>query len=314
MRRSTTGLRPQSWGQTPHQDGCGPIVVVDVLREAAPYLAVAWAMAQDRASAAQTGTEPIAGWQPEVVPAFTGELRRRHWLAGRFVLDVGVRAMGLVPASQASPAALGITDRGSPRLVTAESVPLDPEVQVSIAHSGVHVACAVQHGGEPGLGFDVEEDWDAAARNLSRFSTQEELETLRAACGVCCTPAHLWCVKEAIAKATGWGFTIAPRRYRLLPCWLGAGSLEVSVPGPSPGSVGRLVTRITIGTRRSPSPAAWAVARVWSWAQACADVSFSEHSMYPHVCAAVSQAEKPQGKEERCPTTSTRSAFGKTDG
>ncbi len=248
-------------GQELDADLCRPGVTIDVLEDSAMDLAVAWAAVRPRASPAQMGSPRSTQWCPEPAPAFGSDMRRRHWLAGRFVLNAGFRAVGLPPEVHAS-TVFGTTGRGSPRLVTAGGVPLYPPVQVSIAHSGVHVGCGFLRGGAPKLGFDVEEDLDAALRNLGKFASQDELDALRAACGES-LPAHLWCVKEAIAKATGWGFTIAPKRYRVSPCPVGGDNLAVNISGSSPGWTGRLVARIAVGTRGDPSPAAWALARVW---------------------------------------------------
>lgn len=249
-------------GQKVHVDLCRPRVAVDVFEDAASDLAVAWAVVGTHGCPVEIAWPASRQSAPEPLPVFGSEMRRRHWLAGRFVLDTGLRAVGLAPEVQAS-TVFGTTGQGSPRLVTAGGVPLYPPVQVSIAHSGVHVGCGFLRGGEQKLGFDVEDDLDSALRNLGKFASEDELKALRAACGES-LPAHLWCVKEAIAKATGWGFTIAPKRYRISPCPVGADNLAVSISGSSRGSTGRLVARIAIGTRDDPSPAAWALARVWS--------------------------------------------------
>ncbi|MFJ8005325.1 4'-phosphopantetheinyl transferase family protein [Streptomyces fagopyri] len=121
------------------------------------------------------------------------------------------------------------------------------------------------HNDEPGLtiglGVDVEDDWASAERNLHRFGTPGELSALAAACGTV-RPLHLWCVKEAVAKATGLGFHVPVRRYRVHP---GDGtpqqlSVEIDEFNPAPNSSYR--ARVRVGTRPTRPPTAWAVAEL----------------------------------------------------
>ncbi len=237
-----------------------PAVTVEILEDSVPFVSLAWASLEPHASASLAAQHSTGHSDPPTVPPHRSEMRRRQWLAGRIALTAGLIARGLLPAPHGSHL-VGITD-GSRRMVTLGGVPLEPAVQVSLSHSGLHVVCALQAKREPGLGIDVEEDWESTRRNLCRFATEEELFLLREACGEC-TPAHLWCAKEAIAKATGWGFTIAPKRYQILPP-LAPDTLEVNIARLS-RSAGRFVSRVVLGSRLTPSSAAWAMARVWPW-------------------------------------------------
>jgi phosphopantetheinyl transferase len=259
---SAAGDTPRKRGSQRQRAVGQRAITVDVGEGWTPSVSLTWAASEADACTNLALDDWTRHSEWPTTPSYASAMRRRHWLAGRFALKSGLVAGGLLPDPHDPTVVVGITSEGSRQLVTVGGVPLEPPVQASLSHSGLHAACALQAHREPGLGLDVEEDWNGAQRNLRRFATEEELKSLRQACGAA-TPAHLWCVKEAIAKATGWGFTIAPKRYQICSPPLGRDTLEVRV-SRLPDSVGRLVSRVVLGTRRTPSPAAWALVRVSS--------------------------------------------------
>jgi 4'-phosphopantetheinyl transferase len=92
---------------------------------------------------------------------------------------------------------------GKPRL------PDHPELDVSVAHSGRHVAVALAHG--PRIGVDVErirQDVDVEELARSAFASEEAAELTALPPGERATAFfRLWTRKESIVKALGVGIT-----------------------------------------------------------------------------------------------------------
>lgn len=198
---------------------------------------------------------------------FTGTARQDQWYAARQTLKSGLVRLGIVPDVPGGHRRIGLAQPAAVRLVTWDGVPVRPAVQFSVAHTAERVVVALRRTateagvGPAGLGVDLETEWSTAERNLHRFGTEAELRLLRRSCGSA-LPLHLWCAKEALAKACGRGFRVPPRRYRLGP---GDGTphlLTVDIDERGSPAAGPRPVRIRIGTRAIASrvPAAWAVA------------------------------------------------------
>ncbi|MFI9361599.1 4'-phosphopantetheinyl transferase family protein [Kitasatospora sp. NPDC053057] len=200
----------------------------------------------------------------------TGAARQDQWYAARHTLRTGLVRLGLVPDLPDAHRRIGLAEPGAVRQVSWNGQVLRPAVQFSVAHTAEQVVVALRRG-EPaggaaptGLGVDAETEWATAERNLHRFGTPAELDALRRACGPV-QPLHLWCVKEALAKASGLGFRIPPRRYRLHPAADAAPRrLTVELAGAGPADRGPRRARVRTGTRTTAGrpPTAWAVAEL----------------------------------------------------
>ncbi len=192
--------------------------------------------------------------------------RRAQGAAARYALLEGLGRLGLIPDGPDRAARTGLTGPGAVRRVTWDGRPVGAGVQFSLAHTARWALAAVRQadGAPTGFGVDAEDDWDGAARNLHRFATPAELDVLAAALPERPEPAgpvpvHLWCAKEALSKATGRGFVVAPRRYRLQPGTDPAHPLLLAVDAPRQAEAPRCV-QVRAGTRRVLPPTAWAVA------------------------------------------------------
>lgn len=210
---------------------------------------------------------PLLAWC--AVPAadeHTPSAARRQSGAARRALTSGLLRLGLVPHLPSAAHRIALAGPGAVRLVTWDDRQLRPAVQFSLAHTARYGVAAVRRAGKPygagiepsGLGVDAEDDWAAAERNLRFFATRAELAFLQAACGPL-QPLHLWCAKEAIAKAAGHGFRIPPRRYRLHGIGDAQNRLVVTVDGDPSGP---RLAHLRIGTRPTSPPTAWAVAEL----------------------------------------------------
>lgn len=201
----------------------------------------------------------------------TGAARRDQWCAARHTLRTGLVRLGLVPDLPDAHRRIGLPGPGAVRQVSWDGATLRPAVQFSVAHTAEQVVVALRRG-EPaggaaptGLGVDAETEWATAERNLHRFGTPAELDALRRACGPV-RPLHLWCVKEALAKASSLGFArTPPRRYRLHPAADAAPHhLTVEIAGAEPPDHGPRRALVRTGTRTTADrpPTAWAVAEL----------------------------------------------------
>ncbi|MFJ2189060.1 4'-phosphopantetheinyl transferase superfamily protein [Kitasatospora sp. NPDC087861] len=204
---------------------------------------------------------------------FVGQARQDQWYAARHTLRRGLLRLGLVPDLPGAYRRIGLADPDAVRLVSWDGVALRPVVQFSVAHTAEQVVVAVrwadpapagrvggagrgaERGAPDGLGVDVETEWSTAERGLHRFGTDAELAALGRACGSV-RPLHLWCVKEALAKASGLGFRVPPLRYRLRPGTGAPHRLAVRIDDGEPRPA-----RVRTGTRIAADrpPAAWAV-------------------------------------------------------
>lgn len=205
----------------------------------------------------------------------TAAARQDQWYAARHTLKTGLVRLGLVPDLPDAHRRIGLAGPGAVRRISWDGADLRPAVQFSLAHTAEQVVVALRRepadGTAPsGLGVDAETEWATAERNLHRFGTAAELDALRRACGPV-RPLHLWCVKEALAKASGLGFRIPPRRYRLHPAADdGAGAaphrltVEIAGAGAGPPGHGPRTARVRLGTRTAAGrpPTAWAVAEL----------------------------------------------------
>lgn len=192
---------------------------------------------------------------------FTGAARQDQRYAARHALTAGLVRLGLVPDLPDTHRRIGLAGPAAVRRICWDGTALRPPLQFSIAHTADQVVVALRRADPPpaGLGVDAETAWDTAARNLHRFGTPAELDALHRACGPV-EPLHLWCVKEALAKASGLGFRTPPKRYRLHPAGP-PGRLAVEIAGAGPAGH-RRPARIRAGTRTATGrpPTAWAVA------------------------------------------------------
>ncbi|UED83206.1 4'-phosphopantetheinyl transferase family protein [Streptomyces profundus] len=189
--------------------------------------------------------------------AFTSRARRAQGAAARRVLGAALAELGLGDG----PFTLGAA--GAVRLVRFGGRRTGPAVQFSLAHTARQAVVALRRADGPptGLGVDAEDDWDSAARNLHRFGTRAELALL-APDHAAALPLHLWCAKEAIAKATGRGFAVPPRRYRLHRAEDGApGTVLLELAEEHHRGPPR-TTRLRVGTHATRPPTAWAVAEL----------------------------------------------------
>ncbi|MEV5176626.1 4'-phosphopantetheinyl transferase superfamily protein [Streptomyces flaveolus] len=222
------------------------------------------AVALTAGTAART---PLLVWR-RVLPAperGTGSSAAREQQRGaaRRALVAAVAGIGLVPRAVSAPGRPGLDAPRGARLLAWDGRLLRPAVQFSIAHTRHHALVAVRLADGPdgratGLGVDAEDDWAAARRNLRLFGTEEELQAVRGVHGPA-EPVHLWCAKEALAKASGSGFRVPPRRFRIaaagaprvLTVEIGTGEHDhEAVPQPF---------RLRAGTRPTTPPTAWAV-------------------------------------------------------
>ncbi|WP_354642979.1 4'-phosphopantetheinyl transferase family protein [Kitasatospora camelliae] len=197
---------------------------------------------------------------------FTGAARQDQWYAARRAVRAGLVRLGAVPDLPGAPGRIGLAGPGAVRLVSWDGTVLRPAVQFSVAHTAERVLVALRRGvpaggAHPGLGVDAETEWATAERNLHRFGTEAELEALARVSGPV-RPLHLWCVKEALAKASGLGFRVPPRRYRLRPDPAAPHRLAVEIAAAGDPDPGPRPARIRLGTEAAAGrpPTAWAVA------------------------------------------------------
>ncbi|MFJ9770699.1 4'-phosphopantetheinyl transferase superfamily protein [Kitasatospora sp. NPDC101157] len=200
----------------------------------------------------------------------TGAARQDQWYAARQTLRTGLVRLGRVPDLPDAHRRIGLAGPGAVRQVSRDGAALRPAVQFSVAHTAEQVVVALRRaepadGAAPaGPGVDAETEWATAERNLHRFGTPAELDALRRACGPVVRPLHLWCVKEALAKASGLGFVrIPPRRYRLHAAGDTAPhrlTVEIAGADPPDGGPRRALVRTGTRTTAGRTPTAWAVA------------------------------------------------------
>lgn len=188
---------------------------------------------------------------------FTSRARSVQSHVARRTLEAGLREFGLLPEDGRS--RVGFDGPGAIRLVTVDGQPTAPPVQFSLAHTATSTVAAARTADGPpsGLGVDIEDDWGAAERNLDLFGTWAEL-TLLAGAVRNPHPLHLRCVRETLAKASGLGFRIPPRRYRLHSR---ANALLLEIDEGKEGGPTRPAT-IRFGTRRLGPATAWAIAEL----------------------------------------------------
>ncbi|MFE7949899.1 4'-phosphopantetheinyl transferase family protein [Streptomyces sp. NPDC057426] len=211
--------------------------------------------------AAVTGGGPEQPAAADPDREFTSQARRDQGETARRTLRAALTELGLT-TGEGDPQRILPDPPSAVRRVRVDGRRLRPDLQFSLAHTARHAVVAIRRTDGPatGLGVDAEDDWDGAGRNLHRFGTRAELDLI-AADHPGAHPLHLWCAKEALAKATGHGFAVPPRRHRLLA---GDGAphtllLEIAenhrTAAPRPA-------RVRVGTRRTWPPTAWAVAEL----------------------------------------------------
>ncbi|MGH7712547.1 MAG: 4'-phosphopantetheinyl transferase family protein, partial [Gemmatimonadaceae bacterium] len=151
-------------------------------------------------------TRLLSAHELERFSQLENERRRRDWLAGRLAVKVVARdAVRLREGAAPAHSAVTVlnTDDGAPYLVFDDRPELNDEFNISISHHDGFAVAALAHTASCGaVGVDLEWDRPLADRLVQRVMTADERNRLSAVRMRVPSNMALWCLKEAVLKAS----------------------------------------------------------------------------------------------------------------
>ncbi|MGQ0641995.1 MAG: 4'-phosphopantetheinyl transferase family protein [Gemmatimonadaceae bacterium] len=145
--------------------------------------------------------------------------RRDDWLAGRLAAKAVARdAMRLHFRIRPAHSAISILNAsdGAPYIEFEDHPELNGEFNISIAHDGGFAIVALAHTARCGVvGVDLERDRPLADRLIHRVLTRDELQRVQADASCRVPLLALWCLKEAVLKASRKASRISMRNVDL---------------------------------------------------------------------------------------------------